>query len=323
MSFTNKDNLSLEETTKLVKLNLIKCIENFLFFAKNLTEFEQENYLQTAKYVYELCGLILNAEKFLDKNEINSLVLPIKNAARTSPLFTIVQDWPLGYVGDFQTIEYVFKGENKAKKNTIGYYLESLIINSAIAQQHRNKVQHQANVVLNKAKQNPSAKILSIGCGSSIDLDLIQYELSQTNVEITLVDQDNEALNFSQTKLNKLSNIRLIQGNILRIIFQMKDSFDLIVIGGVFDYLKDKYIISLVSKIYENNLNTSGELFFTNIATHNPYRTWMEYLFNWTLIERTDEEISLLCQNAKIDRNNVNIFKEETHLTYLAHIFKK
>lgn len=296
-------------------------IEEFLSLNRNLSANESLNYLRASTITHSLLDAILVEEKTKTKEEIRNKLGDVRAIHRQSPFFQRTQDWPRGYAGDFETIEYIIDGKNKSVKNTLGYYLESIILNSPIVQQHRNKVSHQANLILDKAYENDNAKILSIGCGSSADLRGIQNSLKRTNVEITLFDMDEGALDCSSEKLESIQDkCTFIQGNLLRLVKKIDEKFDLIVIGGVFDYLADKTIISILRKIFTENLNPKGEIFFTNIAKGNPYRTWMEYCFDWELNERTKEGIEDMFYQAQLPGSQITITKEETGLTYLAHI---
>ncbi|MDQ3393934.1 MAG: class I SAM-dependent methyltransferase [Bacteroidota bacterium] len=303
--------------------SLANAISEFIDLNKNLSQSESENYLKTAAIVHKLLDAILAAENNCSKEEIRSKLLEVREIHRQSPFFVRTQDWPRGYAGDFETIEYIINGENMSLQNSLGYYLEAIILNSPIVQQHRNKVSHQSKLILEKAYEFEEAKILSIGCGSSADLRFIQNSLKRTNVKVTLFDMDEGALACSEEKLLNLKDkCTFIQGNLLRLVKKIEDKFDLIVIGGVFDYLADKSIKSILSKIFHENLNSNGEIFFTNIAKGNPYRTWMEYCFDWELIERTKEDIINLYKESSLPYSTISVCKEETGLTYLAQIKK-
>ena len=312
----------LEKLSNPVKVsNLNIAIRDFLSLNANITSNESLNYLRTSGVIHNLLDAILNEERNGNKEEIISKLQEVRNIHRQSPFFVRTQDWPRGYAGDFETIEYIINGENKSEVNSLGYYLESIILNSPIVQQHRNKVFHQSQLILNKALENNNAKILSIGCGSSADLRNIQKVLKRTNVEITLFDMDEGALACSAEKLEPIKDkCSLIQGNLIRLVKKIEEKFDLIVIGGVFDYLTDKTIVSVLKKIYNENLNKGGEIFFTNIAKGNPYRVWMEYCFNWELIERTKADVGKLFADACLKNSELKIRKEETGLTYLVNI---
>lgn len=302
--------------------NLLNAaISEFLFLNENLSSNEAENYLKTATVIHKLLDAILIAEENSSKEDILARLDEVRAIHRQSPFFVRTQDWPRGYAGDFETIEYIINGENMSAPYSLGYYLESIILNSPIVQQHRNKVSHQAQLILDKTLEMNNPKILSIGCGGSADLRQIQKVLKRTDVQITLFDMDEGALACSAEKLEPIKEkCNLIQGNLIRLVKKIEEKFDLIVIGGVFDYLTDKTIVSVLKKIYNENLNDGGEIFFTNIATGNPYRLWMEYCFNWELIERTREGLENIFHESALENSEISIRKEETGLTYLAKI---
>lgn len=309
--------------TQFPPSTLHASVTNFTHLPGMLSGPEALNYLRTSKNVHQLCESILMSEQTLSREEIRSTLSVVRQLHRQSPFFVRTQDWPRGYAGDFETIEYIVRGVNQAPKQSVGYYLESIILNSPIVQQHRNKVRHQADLILKKVRATPGARILSIGCGSSADLQLIQETLETAPVHITLFDMDEGALACSREKLPLLADkCTFVQGNLYRMAQKLQERYDLIVIGGVFDYLSDRHIVSLLGKLYGQNLLAGGEIFFTNIAAQNPYRTWMEYCFDWFLIERTQEHIEQLCQQAGLEGSTLTIRRDETALTFLAHLCK-
>ena len=76
----------------------------------------------------------------------------------------------------------------------------------------------------------------------------------------------------------------------------------------------------MLSEIFGHLLNQNGQLFFTNIAFDNPYRVWMEYLADWSLIERREEDIGRLCRNAGIDDGAISITRDETNLALITSV---
>lgn len=300
------------------------AIKNFVTLNENLTGNRPLNYVRASTAIHKLLDAILVAEKTYTKAAIRDRLATVRAIHRQSPFFVRTQDWPRGYAGDFETIEYIIKGENKAPQDSLGYYLESIILNSPIVQQHRNKVSYQANLILDKVLEIENPKVLSIGCGSSADLFNIQKILKDASIAITLFDMDEGALTCSAEKLDLIRDkCTLIQGNLLRLVKQINEQFDLILIGGVFDYLTDKTIVAVLKKIYNENLKPGGEIFFTNIASDNPYRTWMEYCFDWELIERSLENIQNIYEETALGNSAIAINRDETGLTLLARINKQ
>lgn len=263
-------------------------------------------------------------ESNCSRKEIIDILNPLRHALRQSPLLQRVQDWPRGYQGDFETIESIIQYKKFAPENTLAYLFEDYFMHAPIAQQHRNKVKEQYKAIIRCIHQNPSAKILSIGCGTSEDIYRASIKIKTSKAKITLLDIDADALDYSIRKLNALkSHIHIQQGNIYKLLHQITEVYDLILIGGVFDYVSDKFIINILKKLYTHNLSNTGEICFTNIATNNPFRIPLEYFFDWFLIERSKEDIMRIVAACGIDEPTIHIEKEETQLSYIVHLCKK
>ncbi|WP_074238607.1 class I SAM-dependent methyltransferase [Chitinophaga niabensis] len=261
-------------------------------------------------------------EKYYPREMITHAIHPIRHLAAASPFLERAQRWPRGYQGDFQTIEHILNAENKASPGTMAYAIEDFFLHSPICQQHRNKVTAQAALISSVIAGNGAARILSIGCGTSADLYACSEALAASACEVVLVDTDVSALEYSRGRLPELEGrLSVIEGNVYRIAKKIPAHFDLIIIGGVFDYLEDKAIVAITKEL-RAKLNPDGILFFTNIATGNPYRVSMEYLADWCLIERSSNDIfNLLKSSGAHERYEIE--KEDTGLTYLVKVYKK
>lgn len=64
--------------------------------------------------------------------------------------------------------------------------------------------------------------------------------------------------------------------------------------------------------------------FFTNIDYDNPYKIWMENLADWTLIERShDDLINMVNKSIGSDSyTSLRIKKDQTGLTHLTYVTK-
>lgn len=274
---------------------------------------------QVETFLQDLTDTVLVWEKKHSRYEIIEALQKIRIKASASPFIKRAQHWPRGYAGDFETIGYILNGENKAAPSSFAYQIEDFFLRSAICEQHRNKVTKQASLISGILDKKPTAKILSIGCGTSEDIYQCLSQIRPSGCQITLVDIDACALAYSKNKLESIAEkLITIQGNIYKIVRKLEDHFDLVLIGGVFDYLKDNVIIVLLREL-AHRLNKEGLLFFTNIAAGNPYRISMEYLSDWVLIERNENDIAGLLNAAGISMP-YTIEKDATGLTYLISI---
>ena len=258
--------------------------------------------------------------------EIRNQLMPARILHHRSPFVARAQDWPRGYQGDFETIEYLCNGLNHVDvEDFVGYCIEEFTLNSSISQQHRNKVRLQADVILKCCQSKKASRVLSLGCGGARDLRMITSLLENSEAEFVLCDSDSDALEFARLHLGSLADkSRFVHGKVPRVVNRLKSfgKFDLVVAGGLFDYLPDRWIELMLAEIWEHLLNQNGQLFFTNIAFNNPYRVWMEYLADWSLIERSEEDIERLCRNAGIDDGAISITRDETDLALITSVRK-
>jgi hypothetical protein len=96
--------------------------------------------------------------------------------------------------------------------------------------------------------------------------------------------------------------------------------YDLIVAGGLFDYLDDKWAKKTLTLALNEWLAPGGKLFFTNIATGNPYRLWMTCVADWFVIERTEQELTALVSSVRPNDCRVQIERDTTSLALLVDV---
>ncbi len=236
-----------------------------------------------------------------------------------------LQNWPRGYQGDFETIEYLCNSVNQTPPNTVEYYLEDIALSHPLVQQHRNKVHWQSQHLLNTISSIQDKNgILSIGSGGCRDLRLIKSALNNKKIKLVINDIDENAISFAKKRLDSTwKNLILIQGDSLRKTREMSKyaPFELIVAGGLFDYLPDKYACLLLKRL-SAMLTENGKICFTNILKPNPWKIWMDYLLNWNLLERTEQDFRNMFNAHGINNLEIKMIKDKTSLTGLYEIKK-
>jgi SAM-dependent methyltransferase len=277
-------------------------------------------YLETLSKLYKLSETIEQLEKSHSKEEILEQLAPVREQLRSSALFQRIQDWPRGYAGDYETIEYLINNRISAAPGTFDYHVEKWVLSDcSVSQQHRNKVNHQSRLMLETILRKEGATIASLGCGSCADIRSIKQMISGRSFHFDLIDIDTDAIAFSKQHLtDMLDQCTFIQGNIYKLAKKMTRKYDLIVIGGVFDYLSDKAIVEIIKKLYAENLAPGGKLFYTNLSENDPHRITREYLANWPLIQRSKEDMKRLIAAASIPDTKTQLFMDTTQLTYLV-----
>ena len=96
--------------------------------------------------------------------------------------------------------------------------------------------------------------------------------------------------------------------------------FDLMLAGGLFDYLSDRFITRTLTDAWQM-LAPGGRIVFTNIAVDNPYRVWIEYMADWKLIERSESDLAALCRTAGVPAPQ--LIRDATSLAIVATVVKE
>lgn len=274
----------------------------------------------------ELRDAVLDFERSgRERESLLDILEPARRLVRRSPLVRRLQDWPRGYPGDFETIDYLMKDQVQTT-DPFGGFCERLALRSAAAQQHRNKVRRQGQEVLRTVLKRRRPRILSLACGGCADLVQVLDRVEGREFELVLNDLDPEALEASRTRLGPVADrAQFIPGHVLKVVKRLRSDkpFDLVLAGGLCDYLPSQALRLLIRTVTEHLLAEGGKFFFTNIGRGNPCRMWMEYLMNWQLIERDEHDILRECRAAGVQTGEIKCSREETGLTILVEITRR
>ncbi len=255
----------------------------------------------------------------VDREALAPFVSAVRAVHARSPLVQRLQNWPRGYPGDFETVEWLCDAQNRAPAATIEWAIEQCALQSPIAQQHRNKVGIQARAMLAAVVANPNVSIASIGCGGCRDLSLVQEFIPRGHGRFVLVDSDPDALSFARTRLPRLTDrCEFVVGKVPRVLSRLgAKQFDLVVAGGLFDYLPDRWAVATLRSV-SRMLAPTGRMLFSNIAAGNPFRPWLEYLGEWNLIMRERGDVERLLAASGFSHEDLRIFHDSTGLAIIV-----
>ena len=284
---------------------------------------EAEIYHATVAGIHRLCAAMLKAEAAgASPEQLREAVEPARALHSQSPFVNRLQTWPRGYAGDFETIEYICDGQPKLPTGSVAHAIEIHTLRDISSQQHRNKVAWQAKLMLEAVLARSDARVLSIACGGARDLDSIQHLVAGRGARFFLNDMDADALALAQRRLGSLSaEVECLPGDVFSAVrgFRKLAPLDLVVAGGLFDYLTDRQIGWLLEKLWPL-MREGGRICFTNLAVGNPDRIWLQYIANWQIIERSEAHMRELAGSLTPAPSAILTKRETTGLTLLTEV---
>ena len=134
-------------------------------------------------------------------------------------------------------------------------------------------------------------------------------------LDVTLLDIDPAALEFCRDSICRpkagsaeapsLSSLTTTRVNIgrfprLKKLHATLGKFDFVYCAGLFDYLPEDQFVNHLKALW-SLVDDNGTLLAFNFSNHNPSRAYMEWIGNWYLIHRSDEQLRSLAQQASLD----------------------
>lgn len=273
-------------------------------------------YTEVVLVINELSKAIEKAENAgVEKSDIKEMIDGSRSVLSLSPYIKRIQTWPRGYQGDFETVELMNSGVSSNDLSTLSQCLEYYAQNLPITQQHRNKLVFQERLSSKAIRDNKN--IMSVGCGGAIDISNALQNFPDYSGDITFVDMDEDAIELVRSRTHGYS-FNFSTRNIVRGVGREKDNhYDLVLCGGIFDYFDEK-AGGLLLRQLEKKISPDGIIFLTNIARGNPFRIQMEYLCDWTLIERTENELNGMFHDSTKNSWSVDHNRDATGLAILS-----
>jgi hypothetical protein len=248
--------------------------------------------------------------------EVQKVLWPATELHMRSRFVSRLLEWPRGYPGDFETVELLVTGSSVPTSSDPGDWIDWYALNTAVAQQHRNKVWWQ---YLQMCAVTPG-RILSVGAGAGVDFNIAPHRF--TGSEVVLLDLDQDALRLARERLQRYCDVHTICGDLARGIARAEEDgpFDIVACGGLFDYLDDGTAAMLLRDLRERAVKPSALVVFTNLGEENPFRVWMEAIADWKLVHRSEADLRRIAEEAGFDPLEVRIKRDWTGLTHLVEI---
>ena len=269
---------------------------------------------RTLALLHALAGQLADAQ-------LRAQIAPLRRAFAASSFVRRAQTWLRGHPGDFEIVEQIVDAAPGAPPGTWGWYLDRVLLDAPIAAQHRHKVDRQARAIEDCVAGRAGTRMLSLGCGGGRDFLQASARLRDVAATIVLNDIDLDALALAQGRIAGPGlQVVPVPGHARRCVTHLAGGpgFDLIVIGGLLDYLPDAVLRRMLATIDAALLAPGGRCLFTNIAVGNPYRPMLQYIADWPLIERDEPQLLALCASIGITAERLTLEREPSGLTIVA-----
>lgn len=233
---------------------------------------------------------------------------------------------PRGYAGDFLTIEMIYQNR-WAGTGRIGPLLDRCFFKTPTVVAVRNRRLLLAGEIMKSIEAKEGATyVTSLACGPARELfDVFEQLDDSSRLQASLLDIDLQALAYVADRRDKAklqNRLNLINANLVYLALgrqklELSDQ-DLIYSMGLIDYFNDKFVIKLLNWIH-GRLRRGGKAIIGNFHPNNYCKEVMDYVLEWRLIHRSEEEMHRLfrasafarsCTRIQFESEGVNLFAE-------------
>ncbi|RUO97575.1 class I SAM-dependent methyltransferase [Hyphomicrobium sp.] len=258
-------------------------------------------------------------------------LLPLMMA---SPFFNRVYSKPLGYAGDYEMVNMMFRKE-RGGKTTFGQIINDWLLNGGPPEAHRNRIYMLDDMLCRAAEEAAAAgrqvRVLNVGCGPVQELQLFFAKNKEASrFSFDLLDFNAETLAYAKRQIENVTEgqedppkvtyiLKTVQ-ELLRQAIELPEAaktYDIIYCAGLFDYLSDRVCTKLVRLFYQW-CEPGGRVIVTNVHSSNPVKGLMEHVMEWHLVLRDESDMTRLAP----DLGSLKIYTDQTGINVFLEIDK-
>lgn len=248
-----------------------------------------------------------------------------------SRFFDRVFSKPLGYAGDYGTIELIYSNQ-PAGEGRMGRFLDRWIMDRPAPRAVRSRRSFLTDLIREEAthwRESTPMPITSLGSGPAREVfDLFEAD-PDPRIHVTCLDIDAEALACAATEARRLGvsdSMTFVRDNLVRLArghgSTNLPAQKLIYSVGVIDYLNDDFVVLLLNWIYDH-LQLGGAVVLGNFDVANPDRAFMDHIAEWSLRHRSPEQLRGLFGRSKFGVSIVAIMAPEVGVQLFARCVKE
>ncbi len=234
---------------------------------------------------------------------------------------------PRGYPGDFLTIQKLCS-KIPGGVGRLGPAIDRSFLFSPPAAALSGRFPLMAQEIMRTIQDAGSgpAWVTSMGCGPAMEVFEAFNALEDPNrLQATLIDFDLQTLAYISEKRDRANlqrNLNLVNENLIYLALGRSRTDildqDLIYSTTLIDYYTDYLLVKLLN-LAHSLLRPGGRIVLNCFHPRNRYKAFMDYVLEWRLTHRTEEEMNSLfersafgqpCSRIQIDEQGINMLVE-------------
>jgi SAM-dependent methyltransferase len=227
---------------------------------------------------------------------------------------------PHGYAGDYKTIDliYTYRAENSGAKTWDHFFHRQ-----AAPQAVRNRKSYFSALYGRMANTRPGFSLLNIACGPC--RDVVEAVAAHGSGEtIHNVDMDADAIEYSKKLAEEAKPLNAViewrQSNAF--MFRARRKYDLVWSAGLFDYLDLRAAARRLKRMWSWTTE-GGRMVIGNFHPENPTRNYMEWVGEWFLIHRTEDDMAEMSRVAGIPCKALSFDRDATGVQLFMTVLKE
>lgn len=238
---------------------------------------------------------------------------------------------PRGYAGDYLAIDMIYRNEPRGT-GRIGPVVDRLFLDTPPSRAVRNRrALLAAEIVATVRGKNPGpARVTCLASGPAREVfDAFAALPDKRALAATLLDIDLQALAYveeERARQRLAAQITLVNENLIALFLgrgrTVLEPQDLVYSIGVTDYLPDKLLVKLLN-FCARSLAPGGRVIVGNFHPANTAREFMDYVLEWNLIHRTEQDMNRLFEASDFGRPCTRITFEPEGVDLFAECVKE
>lgn len=219
---------------------------------------------------------------------------------------------PRGYPGDATLMDFAYKHkfieEHIENSGPIGQEIYEYTSSAKQSISARKRTQYIANQIAFLCQNHKNISISSFASGHGREFEYLSEAEKENIIELLAIDSDINSLNEISRSFRGES-VRCALKNVFRIRMKEYGKYDLVYSLGLFDYLEERYAISLIDKMW-CGVKSGGRLLIANLNMNATNLGYCEAIMDWWMIQRNESELLKLGESLQDSASVDNISVE-------------